>query len=69
MAFGRTLQHRLFKPGPMHRTDPGRQIQWRPVVLILIAIAAAAFASYRLIVDPSDTSPPNTSYLPAASTG
>jgi hypothetical protein len=53
----------------MHRADPGRQIQWRPVLLIIVAIAGAAFASYRLVVDPSDTSPPDTSYLPAPSKG
>lgn len=64
MAVGRTLQHRLFKPGFMHRTEASGHLPWRPVVLICMAIVAATLATYSLIVDPPDTPRAPTSYLP-----
>lgn len=54
MAVGRALQHQ----------HASRRIAWRPAVLICMAIMAAAFASYSLIVDPPDTSRASPSYLP-----
>jgi len=67
MAVVRTLQHRMFKPAWMHRTGAASRGRWRPVVLILLAILAAALASYSLIVNPPDTPPPHPSYLPSSS--
>jgi hypothetical protein len=64
MALGRTLQHRFFKPGWMHGTDASKRIPWRSVALICMAVMAGALATYSLIVDPADTSPAPTSYLP-----
>jgi hypothetical protein len=64
MAMGRTLQHRLLKPGSLHSADASKGMAWRPVVLICAAILAAALASYSLIVDPPGTRPAPASYLP-----
>jgi hypothetical protein len=64
MAVGRTLQHRIFKPGRLHPTGAAKRIPWRLVVLICMAITAASFATYSLIVDPPDTSPEAPSFLP-----
>lgn len=65
MAIGRTLPHRSFKPGPRHRADAARHMEWRPVVLIVAALLAAALATYSLLIDPPDSPPPETSYLPS----
>lgn len=64
MTVGRTLQHRFFKPGPMHPTEAAKHIPWRVVVLICLAVAAASFATFSLIVDPPDTPAAAPSYLP-----
>jgi hypothetical protein len=64
MAVGRTLQQRILKPGPLHPTGAAKRIPWRLVVLICMAITAASFATYGLIVDPPDTSREAPSFLP-----
>jgi len=63
-AMARTLRHRIFEPESTHRTDPSSGMPWRSVVLICLAIIAAVFASYSLIVDPPDTAREPASYLP-----
>ena len=62
MTVGRTLQHRIFKPGPIHAT--AKHIPWWLLVPISVAVAAASFATFSLIVDPPDTPPETPSYLP-----
>ena len=64
MAVNPTLQQRLFKSGSLRQPNADRHSRWRVLVLIGAAAGAAAFTSYSLIVDPPDTAPAPTSYLP-----
>jgi hypothetical protein len=66
MPVGRTVRHWTINANLVHRLDAGMHVQWRHIGLALLTLAAAAFVSYSLIVDPPPGPAPVTSYLPSA---
>lgn len=69
MAIGYPFQHWPFqhRPLPVHRTDAHGHSDWRPIVLIVLAVLAAALATYSLLIHPSDSPPAHSTYLPPPS--